>query len=403
MSEPNQNARQFYEKEKAKKRKAIVSHLSDIQPEPVHWLWTGRIPLGKLTLISGDPGLGKSLLTITIAASVSKGFRWPIDKTEAPMGDVVLLSAEDDAADTIRPRLDAAQANCDRIYILQAIQDTTPEGEPIRTMFSFKRDLKAMEELLASLPDCRLVVIDPVSAYLDGTDSYNNADIRALLAPLADLAARYKVSIVLVSHLNKSGVGNALYRTMGTLAFVAAVRAAYIITKDQENPTRRLFMPAKNNLAADMGGLAYSIVEAENGAPLIAWENEPVSMTADEALAVESDDRSATDEAMDFLRELLADGPMKASEAQKEARLAGISEKPLRRAREKLGIKPRKDTFSGPWVWALSVHEDAQNSEDAQPKKEGILEGGGHLRSTKEEDLAAMAYLHENKPELFKQ
>ncbi|OGL81168.1 hypothetical protein A3B21_02670 [Candidatus Uhrbacteria bacterium RIFCSPLOWO2_01_FULL_47_24] len=383
-------------RERVGKRTALIRRLSDIQPEEIQWLWPERIALGKLTLLSGDPGLGKSLLTTTLAAYISKGFLWPIDKAEAPVGDVLLLSAEDDAADTIRPRLDAAQANCDKIHVLESIQEVNAEGETTRTMFSFRKDLQAIEELLQSLPACKLVAIDPVSAYLDGTDSHKNADIRALLAPLADLAARHNVAVVMVSHLNKNSGGNAMYRTMGTLAFVAAVRAAYIVTKDQENPARRLFMPVKNNLAKDIGGLAYSIITAENGAPVIVWESEPVSITADEALAIpeQNEEHTATDEAIDFLRELLANGEMEATEVKKEAKQAGINDKPLRRAREKMGIKPKKADFSGGWKWALPSYEDAQSAQDARTKERAPSAGRGPLGERSGDGLLKMVNEH---------
>ncbi len=372
---------QDIEKEKTAKRRAVTACFADIQPEPISWLWPGRIALGKLTLIAGDPGLGKSLITAAMAATVSKGFLWPVDKTPSPIGDVMLLSAEDDPADTTRPRLDAAGADCRRIHVLKAVQEVDAEGTPIQHMFSFKRDIAALEELLSTLPDCRLLIIDPVSAYLDGTESHNNSDVRGLLAPLAELAAQYKVAVVLIQHFNKSGGGNAMYRSMGSIAFVAAARAAYIVTKDQNNPSRTLFMPTKNNLAKDSTGLAYSIVSAENDAPVIAWDLQPVAITADEALALPKPDeeRTATDDACDFLQDLLSGGSVKASEVQKEARGAGISEKSLRRAREKLGIKPYRITFTGGWMWGFA--QDAQSSQDAPPQKEGALGEVGHLGS----------------------
>ena len=263
---------------------AIVVRLSDIQSEPISWLWQGRIALGKLTLIVGDPGLGKSLLTATLAAIVSKGYSFPVDNTKAPMGDVVLLSAEDDAADTIKPRLEAAEADCARIHILKAVQEVDDAGKQTERMFSLKNDIAILEKLLPSIPDCCLLIIDPISAYLNDTDSHNNSDIRGLLAPLAALATRYKIAIIAVSHLNKGSGGNALYRAMGSLAFVAAARAAYVVTKDEHNPQRRLFLPVKNNLAQDTTGLAYTVVTAPNGAPVMAWEPDPIVITADEAL-----------------------------------------------------------------------------------------------------------------------
>ena len=166
---------------------------------------------------------------------------------------------------------------------------------------------------------------------------------------------------------------------MGSLAFIATARAAFIVTKDPDNPHRRMFMPAKNNIAKENVGLAYSIVEAENGAPVIAWEPDPITITADEALAIpqQNTERTNTDEAVDFLKILLSKGPVHATEVNKQAKQLGLNEKPLRLAREKLKIKPKKVDFDGPWVWALP--QDALNTQDAQPFDEGILETTGHL------------------------
>lgn len=360
--------------------KAILACMTDIQPEPISWLWPDRIALGKLTLISGDPGLGKSLLTVAMAATISKGYAWPLDSTPSQTGSVILLSAEDDPADTLRPRLDAAGADCGRIHVLQAVQEMGPDGNPTQRMFSFKRDLAVLEELLPTLPDCRLLVIDPISAYLDGTDSHNNTDVRGLLAPLAQLASRHKIAVALIQHLNKSSGGSAMYRSIGSVAFIAAARAAYVVTKDQNNPDRRLVMPVKNNLAKDNTGLAYSVITAENGAPILVWESEPVTITADEALSLpdNNEEKTDTDWAVLFLNDLLAEGPIRADEVHKEAGKAGITKKPLRRAQEQLGIKPKKSAFKGGWVWDLP-HEDAQKDEVALSQDEGILGVKGHL------------------------
>ncbi len=367
-----------------KKGIALTRCLADIQSVPISWLWEGRIALGKLTMIAGDPGLGKSLVTANLATSVSKGYLWPVDNLQAPIGDVILLSAEDDPADTIKPRLEAMGADCRRIHIIEAIQGSVDEGDEVaQHMFSFKRDIGVLGDLLTTLPDCKLVIIDPVSAYLDSTDSNNNSDIRGLLAPLAELASKHKVAIVLVTHLNKNSGGVASYRVMGSLAFTAAVRAAYIVSKDQNDPKRRLVMPLKNNLAKDTSGLAYSIIEV-NGAPTVAWESEPVEMTADEVLAQSesSNEPTATEEAIQVLKFILINGPVRADVAIKEAKQAGVKEKPLRLAREKLGVKTTKVGFNpGYWMWELA--EGALSSEDASYKKEGILVEEGHLQGNK--------------------
>jgi len=372
-------------KEKNANSKAVTRRFSDIQSVPISWLWKGRMALGKLTMIVGDPGLGKSLVTIALATHISRGSPFPVDGFKPPLGDVILLSAEDDPADTIKPRLEAMGADCAHVHIMEAVQEISTEGETTQHIFSFKRDIKALEDLLLSMPNCHLVIIDPVSAYLDGTDSNKNSDIRGLFTPLTELASRHKIAIVLVSHLNKNSGENALYRTTGSLAFIATVRSAYLVTKDKNNPERRLLMPLKNNIAKDNTGLAYSILEAENNQPIIAWESEPITITAEEALAIpeSNDERTETDEAVDFLLDLLANGAVKADECQTKARQAGIGKKPLRTAREKLGIKPKKSSAFKDGYWEWSLPEDALNTEGAQPKTEGILGVEGHLGDKK--------------------
>lgn len=365
--------------------RAVTVRVADVEPQPIRWLWPGRIAIGKLTLLAGDPGLGKSMISLSMAATITRGGRWP-DRGSAPLGDVVLLSAEDDVADTIRPRLDAAGADPVRVHVLTMIRDVdAASGEIMQRSFSLRRDVPALAELLTSLPNCRLVVVDPISAYTDGVDTHRNADVRGLLAPLAELAQRHGVAILCVTHLNKGAGQSAIYRTTGSLAFVAAARCSIVVTRDPDDPARRLMLPVKNNLAEGATGLAYRVAIGSNGAPRIEWEAEPVTMTADEALATQEscEDRNATDEAEDWLRELLASGPKRASEVQREARQAGISEKSLRRARERLGIRPKKQGgfFGGNpgWVWELpslkmpSHAEDAHEFERASSGEEGIF------------------------------
>src|SRR5690606_15615930 len=131
--------------------------------------------------------------------------------------------------------------------------------------------------------DCRLVIIDPVSAFLGSTDSHNNSEVRGVLAPLAEMAARHGVAIVAVTHLNKGG-GSALNRVIGSIAFTAAARAAYVVTRDEDDPARRLMLPAKNNLGCDENGFAYRL-EGEP-TPHIEWEPTLVAMSADEAVGM---------------------------------------------------------------------------------------------------------------------
>ena len=240
--------------------------VSDIQAKPIHWLWKGRIARGKVSLIAGNPGLGKSQITASMASIVSNGGKWPVDRTECKAGQVVFLSAEDDPADTIRPRLEAAGAVLNKIFIVDAIKDMNGDGEPVKRSFNLKTDLSKLGHLMDELNEVALLVIDPITAYLGGTDSHKNADIRALLSPLGDFASQYDVAVVCVSHLNKSGGADALMRVSGSLAFVAAARAAYLVAEDTEN-NQRVFLPMKNNIGNDGNGLAFDVVgdTLENG------------------------------------------------------------------------------------------------------------------------------------------
>lgn len=361
---------------------AVTVCLADVKPEPIKWLWPERIPLGKLTLLAGDPGLGKSTLTVALAANISTGKPWPVGNGPCPLGSVLILSAEDDPADTLRPRLDAAGADSQRVHVLTAVRRVTEEGEQ-EGSFSLRSDLAALESTLERLEDCRLVVIDPITAYLDGTDSHKNADVRGLLAPLNALAQRTGAAFMLVSHLNKGAGGSALYRTTGSLAFVAAARAAFLVTRDRDNPVRRLMLPAKCNLSPDTTGLAYTMETVDTSAgsqPVIAWEPEPVTVTADEALAVEaSEGRTEREEATAWLCDYLAAGPKTAREVQAAARDAGLTLATVRRAKDALGVRTTKTRFDGGWEWALPA-KLLKGSQDAHQNNVSTFDASEHLR-----------------------
>lgn len=362
---------------------ALIRCLADVTPMPIEWLWPGRIALGKVTLIVGDPGLGKSLLTIALAAHVSRGTPWPVDRSPCPTGDVLLLSAEDDIEDTIRPRLDAVGADPQRVHALEAVFEMdVQDGKPRRRMPNLVRDVERLAEILAGRK-FRLLIVDPVSAYLGGVDTHRNADLRAVLAPLADLAARHKVAIVCVSHLNKGAGTSALYRTSGSIAFVAAARAAYVVARDPQDEARRLVLPIKNNLAEDRTGLAYRLRQAENGAPVLLWDDQPVTVSAEEALApvVTDDERPERNEAADWLREVLSDGPASAKEVQRWANEAGHAWRTVRRAKEGIGVIVEKAEFKGGWRWSLPT-KVAKHAEDGQAMDVDTFDQAGHLRAT---------------------
>src|SRR5437660_11349850 len=222
---------------------AVLRCFSDIAPKPLRWVWPGRIPLGKLTLLVGDPGLGKSLLTAGIASCVSRGASFP-DGARCDSGSAILLSAEDDPGDAIRPRLDAAGADVSRVHILDAVRVQLTDGSLTEKSFNLETDIALLEGVLREHPDVRLIVIGPISAYLGGTDSHSNAEVRGLLSPLAALAAKYGVAVLAVTHLRKSA-GAAIYRAISSIAFAAASRAVWAVACDPEDEERRLLVPGK--------------------------------------------------------------------------------------------------------------------------------------------------------------
>jgi hypothetical protein len=361
--------------------------LSDITAKPVSWLWPGRIARGKVSIIAGNPGLGKSQVTASIAAVITTGGHWPVDRSQCSPGEVVFLSAEDDPADTLRPRLEAAGANLHHVHVMEAVvTGYTGEGQQQNRSFSLQRDLGALSVKLAELRDVAAVVIDPITAYLGDVDSHRNAEVRALLAPLSELAARHGTAIIGVSHLNKSAGTEALMRVTGSLAFVAAARAAYLVARDPEDEMRRFFLPMKNNIGPDSSGMAFRIEAAviqSNAGPLntsrVAWEPDPVTTTADEVMRTQtSEHSSALREAEEWLEDTLSE-PAPAADISRMAVAAGISKKTLRRAAESLGIHKEKTGMTGGWVWSLPPKMPKQ-SEDAQQNCMGTFGELGHLR-----------------------
>lgn len=346
---------------------------SDIQAKPIRWLWPGRIGRGKMTTLAGNPGLGKSQITASLAAIVSIGGIWPVDRAQCERGNVVILSAEDDPADTIRPRLEAAEADLSRVIILDGIVRHSDGSRAL----SLKSDMDKLGATLTEIGDVALVVIDPITAYLGDADSHKNAEIRGLLTPLADLAAKHETAVVCVSHLNKSGGSDAMMRVTGSLAFVAAARAVFLVAKDKENEARRLFLPMKNNIGNDRTGLAFSVQSAQvdSAAGLIdtsrvMWEAKPVTVTADEAMREHADGggQTATDEAVAWLTELLNEegGMIDRRDALRLAEAIGYKARTVHRARAKLALIVEQSGFGKDKRSVWKLPESPNRANDTQ-------------------------------------
>lgn len=343
--------------EEARPKLAVrVAH--EIAAQPVEWLWPGRIALGKLSLIAGLPGLGKSQLTAFLAAAVTNNRPLPCGEGQAHDGEVIILSAEDDAADTIRPRLDAAGADPDRVYIVSSVRS----GEA-RRAFSLQADLALLEDVIER-SGTRLVVIDPISSYLGRVDSHKNAEVRGVLEPLAELAARKRVAIVAVTHFSKGAAARAIDRVTGSIAFVAAARSAFMIVRDPNEAERRLFVPIKSNVAGEGSGLAFRIAGTVTGnvpTSVVMWDEEKVEGSADDTLAAISDAdkrKSARMEAEEFLRKFLSETPVPVSEIRSAADAAGVTWAAVRRTQKAMGVLVRRQSAgnrgAGQWTWSLA-------------------------------------------------
>ena len=342
-------------------RSLIIQCANDIEAQPITWLWQGRIARGKHTCIAGEPGTGKSQLSIAIIAAVTVGGDWPCSEGKAPLGNAIILSAEDGMADTVIPRLQAAGADRKRVHVITAVCD----NDGSRRTLNLQSDLDLLEREIERIGDVALVVVDPVSSYLGKTDSHKNSEVRGVLEPLSEMADRMGVAILSITHFSKSGgsgTTKALHRFIGSIAFTGAPRAAFVVIEDAEHEGRRLFLHAKNNLAHTPQGLAFRLEQCliNDGvvASQILWDAQPVAITANEALAADAtgnETRTAKADAIEFLQAVLASGPVPAAEVNRMAREHGLTGKVIRSARESLRVTIERDGF-GPGsksLWAL--------------------------------------------------
>jgi hypothetical protein len=317
-----------------------VCSFLQIKSRKVRWVWRRRIPLGKLTVLSGDPSAGKTLTLCDLSARISTGTEFP-DGAACRQGDVLILSCEDDAEDTLKPRLEAHGADLTHVHFLTVAM---PEGE--YEQLDISRHLSPMSRVLTEYPKARVMIFDPLTAYLGSIDSNSNTEVRRVLAPLCDLAREHRVAVIGVSHLTKKET-RAVARTLGSMAFVAAARANWIIVRDAKDCDRRLFLQAKNNLA-DASGLAFRIVDGR-----VEWEPDPVFDDVD--IASQQNRANPREIAEAFLERELQHGPQPAKDLLRKATDRGIRLRTLRRAKKDLGVRSR--AFEGQSHWSLEEEE----------------------------------------------
>jgi hypothetical protein len=271
---------------------------------------------------------------------------------------VLIISGEDDPADVLAPRLLAMRADMSRIHLLSGVRSAGKEAA-----FTLE-NLSALEAVLKAHPDIRLIIVDPIGSFIGGdTDTNLDNKVRAVLDPLAALAAKYGPAVLLVAHRRKSTSNFADDLALGSRAFVALARSVLHLTRDPENKARRLLLGGKSNLGPECDGLAFSI---GGDPPAVIWERGGVPMRADDALALENaagkrGPAGAKQEAAEtWLRAFLADGPRLAEECFAQAAGVGIKEGTLKRAKDAAGIVAKKRGLQGHWLWSLPDSEEAQ-------------------------------------------
>jgi hypothetical protein len=327
-----------------------IFDLSTVAPVEIRWLWPDRIPLGKLTLLAGYGGIGKTFLTLDIITKVSMGRPFPDCPHIIPEGpvDSIFLTAEDDLGDTIVPRLMAMGADLKRVRSLT----TTPRPDDKFEPFSL-RDVPRLEAVLKKYPATRLIVIDPITAFLGrGTDDAKNTDIRDVLTPVADLAARYGVAIIAITHLNKSNSGRFSDKILGSVAYNNVARCTLAVGIDPENEDRRIVAVAKNNLSPVRTSVAYTL---EDG--VIHWEHGTTEEKADDLLGAASKTSSEATkrEAIDAIRAALSSRPMSMDDLLLACKARGVSKTSVVKYKVEAGAVPERAEFQGKVQWKLAT------------------------------------------------
>jgi hypothetical protein len=331
---------------------------ADLETRPVAWLWPGWVPLGKLTLLDGDPGLGKSTVLLDLAARVSQRGVMP-DGAQGLRGNVVILSAEDGAEDTIGPRLAAAGAALDRVHDLSYVLD---RGEP--RCPEIPRDLPLLESKLAEV-DARLLIIDPLAAFLCGSDANKDQEIRRVLYRLSRVAERRRCAVLSVRHLNKGTGGKALYRGNMSIGVIGHARAGLLVAPDPDDDAGRVLAVTKCNLAARPASLRFTLAAAGPACRVVwngtsAYQADQLVQRPPSAAEKEAREEARTKQqlAEELLRLLLAEGPVAVKRAKAEAASAGISARVLERAARALRVKVSFRHVEGKRVYTYSRAEE---------------------------------------------
>lgn len=321
---------------------------STVTPKEVEFLWYPRIARGKVTLVAGDPGLGKSLLTMALTAAVTQGHGLPDTSGPIANGSVLLASFEDDPDDGVVPRLIRQGANLDKVILLDQYTDT--QGFP--RLFS-PEDVPGVEGRLEAVPDAQLLIVDPIMAFIgDGVDAFRDNAVRGRLQALVTLAKMKRIAVICVMHLNKGELSKALYKVSGSVGFVALARSALIVGQDPESG-RRGIAHIKSNVTALADPLEFFI--ENNGLFRFGLANKDLTAEVMLRPADGRKTKAILTQAVELLEHFLLSGPKPQQEVQEFlCNNHGVSRSTMYRAKDVLGIDPYKaDVKDGVWMWKL--------------------------------------------------
>ena len=319
-------------------------YFSSVTQQKIEWLWYPYIPYGKLTILQGDPGEGKSTFILNVAALLTRGRDMPDGYKVSGPQRVVYQSAEDNIADTVKPRLVAAMADCDKVaYIVDDEYPLTLEDSRIE---------KIIEQTGA-----RLFVLDPLQGYLSQDSDLTNAGrMRSQLKRLADIAAKYQCAIVIVGHMNKASGEKNLYRGLGTIDIAAIARSVLMIARDKDNPSIRYMFPVKSSLAPEGAAVAFSM----NDLIGFCWLGKRIINTKDLKLFADEDNKTVL--AAKVMKDVLSANDVMSSHIMRKLKLMDVSPRTINKVKKELGIESyRRD---GSWYWHLPVGSNNTTPEE---------------------------------------
>ena len=331
----------------------ITTPLSEVEGKIIQWFWPNRMPSGMLSLLVGNPGCGKSFLTMYMCSRITTGQDWPDAKNTIEPGSVLLFSDEESLEYAIKPRLDAHGADCSKVFAVNHI--TRADGLP--DTFSIDEHIQSLRIYLNQLPDCRLMIFDPITAYLGRVNANSNAEVRGALVGLQNLAEERNITILGINHFSKKPDLDVIYRTLGSTAFVAAARSAWAVAiekqdNDCDDEPRRILAPIKSNYSINPTTLSYQIIDGK-----VEFDEGESNIDIDaimQGTKNKGKKKPNMDKAKEFLQaELEGKAFVYAKEIIEKAKEQSISRNILYKAKDELEVLDWKDGFGTPVKWAL--------------------------------------------------